>query len=166
MHIDNSLKIFTDRLSFSSSDANNNMFMCSINSDYYFPPNTSVKVCVNPIKRQILSECHTAGHVVDAAMAKCDMLLPPTKGYHFLDGPYVEYKGNIDLKEREEFLGRLKIAYQVSIILYLLSSGWNEYEMHLCIHNIKEHQCLHFVRFSFTHLQSPTFKTLHFYLII
>ena len=85
----------------------------TINSDY-FPTNTAVKVCVDPTNRQVLSECHTAGHVVDAAMAKCDMLLPPTKGYHFLDGPYVEYKGSIDVKEREEFLGRLKVAYQVS----------------------------------------------------
>ena len=83
----------------------------SIDSDY-FPPNTTVKVSVDSENRQLLSECHTAGHVVDAAMARCEKLLPPTKGYHFLDGPYVEYKGAIDVKEREEFLGRLKIAYQ------------------------------------------------------
>lgn len=68
-----------------------------------------VKVSVDPENRRILSECHTAGHVVDAAMAKCRALLPPTKGYHFLDGPYVEYKGTIDNKE--EFLTRLQNAY-------------------------------------------------------
>lgn len=83
----------------------------SIESDF-FPTNTNVKVSVDPANRLLLSECHTAGHVVDAAMAKCDKLLPPTKGYHFLDGPYVEYKGSIDVKEREEFLSRLKVAYQ------------------------------------------------------
>ena len=59
-----------------------------INSDF-FPTNTTVKVSVDSANRQLLSECHTAGHVVDAAMARCDMLLPPTKGYHFLDGPYM-----------------------------------------------------------------------------
>ena len=80
--------------------------------DELFPPNSSVKVTVNPTNRQILSECHTAGHVVDAAMAKCQTLLPPTKGYHFLDGPYVEYKGSIDIKERDEFLSQLKVAFQ------------------------------------------------------
>lgn len=79
----------------------------------FFPPNTNVKVSVDPANRLLLSECHTAGHVVDAAMSKCDKLFPPTKGYHFLDGPYVEYRGAIDVKEREEFLERLKIAYQV-----------------------------------------------------
>jgi len=82
-----------------------------INSDF-FPTNTKVKVSVDSANRRLLSECHTAGHVVDAAMARCDMLLPPTKGYHFLDGPYVEYKGSIDAKDREEFISRLKVAYQ------------------------------------------------------
>jgi Ser-tRNA(Ala) deacylase AlaX len=51
---------------------------------------TCVQVSVDPDQRQILSECHTAGHVVDSAMARCNRMLPPSKGYHFLDGPYVE----------------------------------------------------------------------------
>lgn len=55
----------------------------------------SVRVKVDMDQRQILSECHTAGHVVDSAMARCGRTLPPVKGYHFLDGPYVEYKGSI-----------------------------------------------------------------------
>ena len=74
----------------SDPNINNNT---SIESDF-FPTNTKVKVCVDADNRQILSECHTAGHVVDAAMARVEMNLKPTKGYHFLDGPYVEYKGN------------------------------------------------------------------------
>jgi len=90
-----------------SSSSDNN-----VAANELFPPNSSVKVTVDSANRQLLSECHTAGHVVDAAMARCDKLLPPTKGYHFLDGPYVEYKGSIDIKDREEFLSRLKEAYQ------------------------------------------------------
>ena len=90
-----------------SSSSDNN-----VATNELFPPNSSVKVTVDSANRQLLSECHTAGHVVDAAMARCDKLLPPTKGYHFLDGPYVEYKGSIDIKDREEFLSRLKEAYQ------------------------------------------------------
>lgn len=35
-----------------------------------------VKVSVDKDTRQILSECHTAGHVVDSAMARCDQVLP------------------------------------------------------------------------------------------
>lgn len=90
---------------------NNNNIAATATEDI-FPLNSSVKVTVDSANRQLLSECHTAGHVVDAAMARCDKLLPPTKGYHFLDGPYVEYKGSIDTKDREEFLSRLKEAYQ------------------------------------------------------
>jgi len=71
-----------------------------------------VHVSVDGANRQILSECHTAGHVVDSAMARCDRILPPTKGYHFLDGPYVEYKGSIPPQERPELLERLQKAFQ------------------------------------------------------
>ena len=80
--------------------------------DDLFPPNSSVKVNVDAYNRTLLSECHTAGHVVDAAMAKCNKHLPPTKGYHFLDGPYVEYKGTIDTADRTEFLAQLQESYQ------------------------------------------------------
>jgi len=73
-----------------------------------------VKVIVNGNNRRILSECHTAGHVVDMAMSKCmnDVLMPPTKAYHFLDGPYVEYKGVIPVDERKDVLTKLQILYQ------------------------------------------------------
>jgi Ser-tRNA(Ala) deacylase AlaX len=43
-----------------------------------------VKVLVDQDNRLILSECHTAGHVVDAAMAKCGLLpgMETSKAYH------------------------------------------------------------------------------------
>lgn len=43
-----------------------------------------VKVFVDKENRWILSECHTAGHVVDAAMAKCGLLpgMETSKAYH------------------------------------------------------------------------------------
>lgn len=43
-----------------------------------------VKVMVDKENRLILSECHTAGHVVDAAMAKCGLLpgMETSKAYH------------------------------------------------------------------------------------
>jgi Ser-tRNA(Ala) deacylase AlaX len=43
-----------------------------------------VKVLVDQENRLILSECHTAGHVVDAAMAKCGLLpgMETSKAYH------------------------------------------------------------------------------------
>jgi len=70
-----------------------------------------VKVSVDADRRRILSECHTAGHVVDSAMAKCGQVMPASKGYHFLDSPYVEYKGTIPPQEREQVLKELKQAF-------------------------------------------------------
>jgi Ser-tRNA(Ala) deacylase AlaX len=95
-----------------NNNNNNNNDAAAAVYDDLFPPNSSVKVTVDATNRTLLSECHTAGHVVDAAMAKCNKHLPPTKGYHFLDGPYVEYKGTIDIADRTEFLSQLQESYQ------------------------------------------------------
>jgi Ser-tRNA(Ala) deacylase AlaX len=75
-------------------------------------PGDSVRITVDAANREILSECHTAGHVVDSAMARCGTTLPPVKGYHFLDGPYVEYKGKIPQDERQPLLEKLQAAFQ------------------------------------------------------
>jgi Ser-tRNA(Ala) deacylase AlaX len=54
---------------------------------------------------------HTAGHIVDAALARLgdDIAgkLRPTKGYHYEDGPYVEYEGVL------EGIDKVKFARQV-----------------------------------------------------
>lgn len=71
----------------------------------------NVKVMVDEENRRILSECHTAGHVVDAAMERCGKLFKPSKAYHFLDSPYVEYAGSIPVEEREEALIKLQTAF-------------------------------------------------------
>lgn len=77
-----------------------------------FSPGSAVSVSVDADRRRLLSECHTAGHVVDSAMSRCGQVLPPSKGYHFLDGPYVEYRGVIPPNERVELLQKLKIAFK------------------------------------------------------
>jgi Ser-tRNA(Ala) deacylase AlaX len=89
----------------------------SISAQSVFPLGSKVIVEVDLDRRNILSECHTAGHVVDAAMARCQQILPPLKGYHFLDGPYVEYAGNIPTEEREKVLPSLQAAFQVSFFV-------------------------------------------------
>jgi Ser-tRNA(Ala) deacylase AlaX len=71
----------------------------------------TVKVTIDAENRRILSECHTAGHVVDSAMARCGKFLQGSKAYHFLDGPYVEYKGTIAVDEREGVLKNLQSAF-------------------------------------------------------
>jgi len=76
------------------------------------PVGAAVRVRVDAARRRVLAECHTAGHLVDAAVARSDAPLPATKGYHFLEGPYVEFQGAIAASEREGFLARLQAAYR------------------------------------------------------
>jgi Ser-tRNA(Ala) deacylase AlaX len=72
----------------------------------------TVHVSVDANTRRIHSECHTAGHVVDSAMARCHFVLPAIKAYHFLDGPYVEYKGTVPVEGRDKLLQDLQAAFQ------------------------------------------------------
>lgn len=76
-----------------------------------FQVGDSVQVRVDEDTRRILSECHTAGHVVDSAMARCGQFLKPSKAYHFLEGPYVEYEGRIPPEERDAVLQQLQTAF-------------------------------------------------------
>jgi Ser-tRNA(Ala) deacylase AlaX len=52
-----------------------------------------VNLAVDEAARQIHSRLHSAGHALDAAMNQLGFLsiFAPAKGYHFKDGPYVEY---------------------------------------------------------------------------
>ena len=66
----------------------------------------SVKMSVDIIQRQLNSRLHSAGHSIDAALKRCDGnvfgRLRATKGYHFTDGPYVEYEGELNEIEIRE----------------------------------------------------------------
>jgi Ser-tRNA(Ala) deacylase AlaX len=48
----------------------------------------------------------------DAAMVRTGTLLPPIKGFHFLDGPYVEYRGSVPAEDRTALLEQLKATFQ------------------------------------------------------
>jgi len=74
---------------------------------------TVVRVVVDRERRRLLSECHSAGHVVDSAVARCGMRhLKPIKGYHFIAGPYVEYRGTIDASDRPSAVLKLQRAFE------------------------------------------------------
>jgi Ser-tRNA(Ala) deacylase AlaX len=79
----------------------------------HFREGERVLVQVDEDSRRILSECHTAGHVVDAAMAHCQVHMPSLKAYHYLDGSYVEYKGAVPANDRDALLQRLQDAFQL-----------------------------------------------------
>lgn len=66
-----------------------------------FGKGEKVKCLVEPERRKLHSRLHSAGHVVDMAVTTLGLLWIPGKGYHFPNGPYVEYVGTIEDSEKE-----------------------------------------------------------------
>uniref|UniRef100_A0A1D1YHN7 Alanyl-tRNA editing protein AlaX-L n=1 Tax=Anthurium amnicola TaxID=1678845 RepID=A0A1D1YHN7_9ARAE len=55
-----------------------------------------VHLCVDTHRRNLNSRLHSGGHLLDVCMHNVGLsYLEPGKGYHFPDGPFVEYKGTI-----------------------------------------------------------------------
>jgi Ser-tRNA(Ala) deacylase AlaX len=61
-------------------------------------------------RRDLHARLHSAGHVIDFAVRALGLSWIPTKGYHFPEGPYVEYTGAFEAAEREALLTRLTEA--------------------------------------------------------
>jgi len=60
-------------------------------------------VCkVNAERRALHSRIHAAGHVLDMAVERVGYGWTPGKGYHFPDGPYVEYSGDFSELDLEK----------------------------------------------------------------
>lgn len=53
----------------------------------------SVKCIIDKERRILNTRLHSAGHLVDMAINALNLNLIPHKGYHFPNGPYVEYEG-------------------------------------------------------------------------
>lgn len=52
---------------------------------------------IDQSRRMLNAKLHSAGHLLDCAISRMEMKqLQPTKGFHFPDGPYVEYDGTIE----------------------------------------------------------------------
>lgn len=61
----------------------------------------SVTCRIDLVKRNSHSQIHSAGHLIDMALKRLGIKWEPGKGYHFLNGPYVEYSGSLDGVETE-----------------------------------------------------------------
>lgn len=62
----------------------------------------SVKLLVDKERRILNSKLHAAGHVVDMGVTELKLNWIPGKGYHFPDGPYVEYAGSLEGMDKEK----------------------------------------------------------------
>ena len=63
--------------------------------DAQFSVGETVNLKINEDKRKLHARLHSAGHLIDIAVARLALKWEPGKGYHFPDGAYVEYAGTI-----------------------------------------------------------------------
>ena len=73
-----------------------------------FSPNEAVECAVDKERRILDSKLHSAGHVVDYAVSKVKPNWVPVKGYHFPEGPYVEYEGTSDEADKEKLRSEIE----------------------------------------------------------
>ena len=67
-----------------------------------FQVGETVKCLVDEARRALHSRIHSAGHIVDMAVTALELNWVPGKGYHFPEGPYVEYAGSLDGLDKEK----------------------------------------------------------------
>lgn len=63
---------------------------------------------VNQERRDLHSRLHSAGHVIDMAVAQLNLDWVPGKGFHFPEGPYVEYAGNLDVLDKDALIKNIQ----------------------------------------------------------
>ena len=77
--------------------------------DNFLEMKAEVVLHIDQERRNLLSAIHTAGHLLDMAIENIGQkTLIPSKGYHFLEGAYVEYEGVIPPEERSQVLSALQ----------------------------------------------------------
>jgi lysyl-tRNA synthetase, class II len=99
----------------------------------------TVEVDIDAKKRRLNARVHTAGHLLTEALHNIGINLNSIKGYHFPEGPYVEYSGKIEsspelIKNFEKELMRLisansKISY--SLDFETISHGQPQRTLHI-----------------------------------
>lgn len=67
----------------------------------------TVSLHVDRARRELTTKLHSAGHVVDMAIDRLGLGWVPGKGYHFPEGPYVEYTGSTEL-DKDELAARIE----------------------------------------------------------
>jgi len=65
-------------------------------------------------RRIINAQIHTAGHLVAAVIESIDLSLVALKGYHFPEGPYVEFQG-FRPENADEFIARANRALETAV---------------------------------------------------
>lgn len=73
-----------------------------------------VDIKINEEKRELYARLHSAGHLLDISVSQLGLDLNPGKGYHFPEGPYVEYSGKIDKTQIDSLIKQIeKISNEI-----------------------------------------------------
>jgi Ser-tRNA(Ala) deacylase AlaX len=97
--------------------------------DQKFSVGDKVDINVDPEKRKLHARIHSGGHLLDAAFNNLGWnQLIPTKGYHFPEGAYVEYEGEIAADKRESVIQQLnaeseKLIESASDVIVTANAG-------------------------------------------
>ena len=65
-----------------------------------FQVGDAIAMQVDETNRRACARSHSAGHLLDQAMARAGMNMKGLKGFHFLQGSYVEFDGAVPANER------------------------------------------------------------------
>ncbi len=67
-----------------------------------FKKGDEVNCVVEKERRELHMRIHSAGHVADMAINALGHKWIPGKGFHYPEGPYIEYAGTVDESKKEE----------------------------------------------------------------
>lgn len=67
-----------------------------------------LQIIVEAERRQLHKRLHSGAHVLDMVVAEMNLPWVPGKGYHFPDGPYVEYTGSLEGWDAEELKTKIE----------------------------------------------------------
>lgn len=72
-----------------------------------FMTDETVQLKVDTDRRGLNTRLHSGGHVLDMAVNELGYTWKPGKGYHFPDGPYVEYEADLGTETPEEVMFKI-----------------------------------------------------------
>jgi Ser-tRNA(Ala) deacylase AlaX len=118
-----------------------------------FMQGEDVHIVVDADRRKLNARLHSGGHLVDMAVTKLSLDWVPSKGYHFPDGPYVEYNGDLDPEQQTDLQTKIETKANELIVQDLpVSCRFVDQEelKHLCRHvpaNIPTNKPIRVVQF-------------------
>lgn len=87
-----------------------------------------VQCAVDAPRRALNSRLHSGGHIIDMAIAELGLRWKPGKGYHFPEGPYIEYIGALNEEAKESLKAEIEkrthqlIAQQIPVTTKFLAN--------------------------------------------